>query len=191
MVSIAQAVRAYRKGARMARGAFLRGIIVIGGGTCGPGFEVEAGSTLRWGPHPGIRIGRDVRFGRGVVLDVPAGAELEIEDGVKVMHYSVIAASERISIGAQTQIGECSSIRDSDHGPGNATLSMADDLRTTPTTIGAGVWIARGTAVLRGAQIGDRAVVGANSVVVRNHPVAAQSRVAGAPAKVLGTSSVD
>lgn len=188
-ISVTTSVRAGRKLSRVLRGICFRTLIRLGGGTCGSRLEVEPGSTIRWGAHPGIRIGCGVRFGRGVIIDVPAGAVLEIADGVKVMHYSVIAASEYIQIGSQTQIGEMASVRDADHGSGGSELSLRDDLITTPTLIGSGVWIARGVAVLRGAIIGDGAVVGANSVVVAGYPVAAGTRVAGAPAKPLGKAS--
>ncbi|WP_431230626.1 acyltransferase [Paenarthrobacter nicotinovorans] len=41
---------------------------------------------------------------------------------------------------------------------------IRDQNLSTPTRIGADVWVARGCAVLRGTTIGDKAVIGANSV---------------------------
>lgn len=179
-------VRAIRKTTRRLRGLAYAVGIRLAGGTCGRGLEVESGATLRYGPHAGLRFGSNVYLGRGVVVDVPASADLALGDNVKVMHYTVIAASERISIGSGTQIAESCSIRDADHGSGTAEVSMADHLVTTPTEIGRDVWIARGVAVLRGSQIGDRAVVGANSVVTRQRPVPTDARAVGAPVVLLG-----
>lgn len=167
------------------RGRFVAALIRALGGTCGPGLEVESLATFRYGPHAGIRFGANVYIGRGVIIDVPATANLFLGDGVKVMHYTVIAASEHISIGSGTQIAESCSIRDADHGTGTESMSMADHLVATPTRIGEQVWIARGVAVLRGASIGSRAVVGANSVVNSKHPVPDGATAVGAPARVL------
>lgn len=173
-------VRAARKTSRILRGRVLASLIRAAGGRCGPGLEVEPGTTLRWGPHSGIRLGANVRFGRGVVMDVPAGAVLTVGDNVKVMHYTVMAASERLSIGRGTQVGESCSLRDSDHGE-----TVVGDLVSSPTSVGRDVWLARGVAVLRGASIGDGARVGANSVVTRSRPVPAGATAVGAPARVV------
>lgn len=182
-MKLTTAVRAYRKATRVLRGQTMAAMIRLGGGQCGPGLEAEAGTTLRWGPHAGIRLGRDVRLGRGVILDVPEGGRLVIGDGVKVMHHTVIAAFEEIALGAGSQVGESCSIRDSDHGQGSGEVSMADHNISTPTRIGDGVWIARGVAVLRGASVGEGARVGANSVVVGKYPVPSGATAVGAPAR--------
>lgn len=162
--------------------AFIR----AGGGTVGTGLEVEPGATLRWGGHKGIRVGDHVRLGRGVVLDVPAGGRLVIGDRVKIMHYSVIAVSEYLRIGDDTQIAEHCSLRDSDHGMAAASLIRSQNV-SSPTHIGSDVWIARGAAVLRGAKIGNGAVVGANSVV--KGVVEPLAVVVGAPARPVSTRS--
>lgn len=133
------------------------------GARVGSGLEVEPGTTFRWGGHRGITIGSGVRFGNGVIIDVPAGGILNIGDRVKVMHHTIIAASEELTIGADTQIAEHCSLRDSDHGMDAGKLIREQNV-STPTVIGSDVWIARGSAVLRGSVIGDGAVIGANSV---------------------------
>ncbi|TQJ49869.1 acyltransferase [Phycicoccus sp. SLBN-51] len=182
MVNLSRLTRAYRYGSRHARGRMLAALIRLGGGQCGPGLEVEAGTTLRWAPHRGLQIGSNVRFGRGVILDVPEGGELVLGDGVKIMHYTVVAAFARVEIGAGSQIGESCSIRDSDHGVGDATNSLADSNISDETRLGQGVWLGRGVAVLRGSTIGDFARVGANSVVLGSRPIPAGAIAVGAPA---------
>lgn len=158
-----RAVAGYRKLSRLSRGMLITALLRAGGAKVGDGLEAEPGATFRWGGHRGITIGSGVRLGRGVVVDVPAGAELRIGDRVKVMHYTVIAVAESLSIGSDTQIAEHVSVRDSDHGLSAAGLIREQNV-STPVAIGADVWIARGSAVLRGAVLGDGAVLGANSM---------------------------
>src|SRR4051812_46199174 len=105
-----------RKWEQRARGAVMTKLIHLAGGSCGDGLRVDRGATFRWGAHPGIHLGAGVYLGRGVVIDVPPGAELHLGDNVKIMHYSVIAAGSSVRIGRLTQVAEHCSIRDSDHG---------------------------------------------------------------------------
>lgn len=166
---------------RLRGGAFLLAIRLAGGSAGWP-LDVEKGTTFRHGFHRGIRVGRGVRLGRCVVIDVPPGAVLEIEDDAKVMHFCVIAAAEHVRIGRSTQIAEHTSIRDSDHGTA-LHLPMARQSITTPTFVGADVWIGRGVAVLRGSTIGDGAVIGANSVV--RGPLESLGLYVGAPVRLV------
>src|SRR4051812_23366513 len=98
-VSLSRVFSVYHKLFRLLRGLRLRLLLRACGGRAGRGLQVERGVLLRWGPHRGLRLGNSVYLGRGVILDVPAGAALNIGDRVKVMHYVVIAASESINIG--------------------------------------------------------------------------------------------
>lgn len=177
-------VRGYRKATRLTRGAAWRAAIMAAGGRCGSGLMVEAGSTLRWGPHDGIRWGSGVVIGRDVVIDIPAGARLELGSGVKIMHFTVVAGFERIVLEDQVQVGECCSIRDSDHGGGDPSGPIGHQNVSTPVSIGANTWIGRGVAVLRGAQVGANSVVAANSVVIARYPVPDGCLAAGSPAQV-------
>lgn len=174
--------RAIRRLSRMWRGLALRLFIRLGGGSCGHGLQIEKGTHLRWWAHPGIQIGQNVRLGRGVVIDAPRGSLVLIGDDVKIMHYSVVAASLSVTIGAGTQIGEMCSIRDSDHDGGGPESAVDANDRCAPVVIGERVWIGRGVAVIRGSRIGSFAKVGANSVVTRSRSIPNGASVAGAPA---------
>ena len=113
-----------RLGREIVRGLLLRTAIQARGRECGPGLRAGAGTHLRWGGHPGIRLGANIRLGVGVILDVPPGGTLRVGDRVKVQHYTVIAAAHDLTIGDDTQIAEHCSIRDSDHGlEGGATIA--------------------------------------------------------------------
>jgi acetyltransferase-like isoleucine patch superfamily enzyme len=171
----------YAKALRRARGARLRTWVRLWGGHVGARLELERGVLVRWGPHAGLDIGDDVYVGRGVVVDVPHGASLRVGRGCKVMHYTVVAAVDAISIGADTQIAEHCSVRDYDHGTAAGSTMMSQAGTASPVQIGSDVWVGRGAAVLRGAALGDGCVVGANSVV--RAPVEPGTVVVGAPAR--------
>ncbi|MBI5340276.1 MAG: acyltransferase [Mycolicibacterium rufum] len=177
-----RAARILPKLRRRAKGLRWHLWIAIWGGTVGRRLEVDSGARLRWPPHGGVNIGDDVYIGIGAVLDVPSGAKLQLADGVKIMHYSVLAASDCIAIGRDTQIAEASSVRDSDHGM-SLHRPMKYQLQSAPVKIGYDVWIGRGVVVLKGCQIGDGAVIGANSVVRGEIPTMAIA--VGSPAKVV------
>lgn len=167
----------------LVRGFLWRICIRLLGGRAGAGLMVDKGATLRYLPHRGIRIGRDVYLGRGVVIDVPHGAILDIGDHALVSHYTILAASKGISIGNFTQIAELCSIRDSDHGIAAARPIKQQPLITNQVTLEDDVWVARGSAILRGSHIGFGAIIGANSLVKGR----IESRVIaiGAPARAL------
>ncbi|MGZ6792723.1 MAG: acyltransferase [Mycobacteriales bacterium] len=149
----------------------------------GPGLLVDRHVLLRHPPGRGWRLGRDVYLGHGAVLDVWPGAELELGDRTKVMHYAVIGARESVRIGHDSQISEHSSVRDADHGTAADVLVREAPMTTEPVTIGADCWIGKGAAVLRGAHLADGVVLGANSVVRGHLPRGAVA--VGAPARVV------
>lgn len=171
-----------RRAQRRARGAVLATWIRLNGGTVGSRLQVEKHVHLRWRPHAGWVLGDRVYLGVGVILDVASEARLTLGDDVKIMHYCVVAASQSIEIGSQSQVAEHSSIRDSDHGT-DRSRPIREQSVASPTVIGSDVWVGRGCAVLRGVRIGDGAVVGANSVVLKDLPEL--TIAVGAPARVV------
>lgn len=164
----------------------LRGVIwkcrgELHGASVGWGLQVEAGVLVRHGLHRGVSIGSRVYIGQGVVFDVPRGSSLEIGERTKIMHYTIIAASESIRIGCWSQIAEHCSVRDSDHGM-RLGLPMIAQQVSTPVVIGSDVWVCRGAAILRGTYVSDGCVVGANAVLKGNLPPRAVA--AGVPASI-------
>lgn len=159
------------------------------GGKVGARLVVGAGTSLLQTAHSGWDIGNDVVLGKGVVLSISPGATLRLGAGVKVMHYSLIAAESSITIGERTQVAEHCSIRDQDHDVDAPGPIATAPLRTTPVVIGSDVWIGRGVAVLRGAEVGDDSVVGANAVVAAGR-LEGRSIYVGAPAKLLRQRSL-
>lgn len=149
----------------LVRGVLWTLLIRLLGGRVGRGLMVDRGVTFRYLPTKRISIGSNVYLGRGVVIDVNRRAELTLGPDVLISHFTVVAASASISIGASTQIAELCSIRDSDHGMEPGQTIRSQPLRSSPVTLGEDVWIGRGSAILRGASVGSGTVVGANSLV--------------------------
>jgi len=131
-----------------------------------------------------IQTGKQLYFYPGLYLETQGKGSLALGDGV-VISRGVHVAYADMTIGAGTMIGEYSSIRDANHGYGDAGAlrESAHDVRKVQ--IGANVWIGRGVTVLPGVTIGDNAVVGANAVVTRN--VTAGAVVAGIPARPINS----
>ncbi|WP_367312928.1 acyltransferase [Demequina zhanjiangensis] len=176
--------RFLRRAVRLVRGAMVSARIISAGGSVGRLLEVESGFHFRVPPGPGIHLGSRVYMGYNVILEVFPDAGLRIGDRVKIMHGVIVAAANQISIGADTQIAEYSSIRDSEHGLEIGAL-VADQTVRGVVDIGDDVWVGRGCAVLPGAVLGSGAVLGANSVLKRTVPPLAIA--VGAPARVIRT----
>jgi acetyltransferase-like isoleucine patch superfamily enzyme len=133
--------------------------------------------------HAGISLGDRVRIGEYCVLDIPIGARLVVGNDVTLTMGVVLAARDSIDLGANSLVGEYSSLRDSDHGTQPDQLIRKQAMISLPVSVGSDVWLGRGVCVLKGVSIGDCAVVGANAVVVESLPPHTVS--VGAPAKVL------
>ena len=137
-----------------------------------------------------IELDEGVMLDKGVVLltSNERGAQPKIRLGrnVYINRYTMLDASEQIHIGDCTMIGPHCYLTDHDHGT-EAGLLVGDQASVSaPLTIGSNVWIGAGVMLLKGVTVGDNAVIGAGSVVTRD--VAANTRVAGVPARLLKPS---
>lgn len=129
-----------------------------------------------------VRTGKMLKVRNYVARsEIGAGpnAQLIIGDGVFINQGVSVVASQHIEIGAETMIGDFAAIYDSNYhqiDPDHPDVAA-------PVTIGANVWLGRGSIVLPGSKIGDHTVVAANSVVRGSLP--ARVLAAGNPAKVV------
>lgn len=147
------------------------------------------------------RLLRDLlgAVGDGVWIEPPFycdyGAHITIGAHTFVNVNVVMLDSADISIGAHVLIGPGAQLLTATH-----PLEMAERLpadwtpesgrgpyvtMARPITIGDGAWIGAGALIMPGVTIGEGAVIGAGSVVT--HDVAAQTVVAGNPARIVRT----
>jgi acetyltransferase-like isoleucine patch superfamily enzyme len=174
--------RLWPKVAYRLRGIILRRLVIWGGGACGEGLRVEKGLRLRQGFHRGLKLGSNIYLGRNITIDCLENAILSIGDNTTFTESIFISCCERVTIGADTLIGEYCSIRDANHDFSDVNRPISSQpMLSKRIVIGPDVWVGRGCAILAGVQIGAGAVIAANSVVTRDIP---EKVIAlGAPAK--------
>lgn len=159
--------------------------------------------------YPACKIGRDVKIGRNVQLNVTDGGTVSIGDGTTIKDNCVIVAkhglliigknsfigwgtiicsNQEIQIGDDCLIAEFVTIRDQNHGTGldNGPF-RSQPMETAPVTIGKNVWIGAKASVLAGSSIAANSIVAAHSVV--NKAFDSGVVVGGIPASVVKTLS--
>ncbi|MBT0958772.1 sugar O-acetyltransferase [Alphaproteobacteria bacterium KMM 3653] len=110
------------------------------------------------------------------------GVNIALGEEVFLNTGCVILDSAPVSIGAGSMLGPGVQIYCADHHREPAKRRAGIE-RALPVRIGEDVWIGGAAVILPGVSIGDGAIVAAGAVVSRD--VAAQSRVAGVPARPL------
>jgi acetyltransferase-like isoleucine patch superfamily enzyme len=133
-----------------------------------------------------IALGRNLFLYRELYFETQQEGSVEIGDNVVISRGAHLVSFAHIRIGADSLIGEYSSLRDANHRIGEGAVRNSGHT-ATPIEIGRNVWIGRGVTVLGGVRIGDNAVIGANAVVTRD--VAPGAVVAGVPARPLHTAA--
>lgn len=133
-----------------------------------------------------LRIGPQAYFEPGVWLTSDAG-RITIGGGSLLNLNVMVAAVERVEIGAHCMLANGCLITDANHRYDDPIQPVPWQGFTSkgPTVLGDNVWLGANVVVTSGVSIGRRCVVGANSVVTSDLP---EFTVAvGAPAKVIGT----
>lgn len=126
-------------------------------------------------PHPkwavwchrlrGVRIGKHVYIGMGVIMDILYPSLITIEDHVTIGAGSMILAHRQPGYSVELKrLGYYTT-------------------RVAPTTIKSNAWVAVRCVILEGVTVGECSVVGAGSVVTKD--VEPFTVVAGNPAKVI------
>ena len=146
----------------------------------GRGARVGKGVRITVAPGAHVTLGARSTLGAGTRIDVAAGS-VDVGAGAVLGERCVIAARDRVTVGAQARLGDEVVLIDFDHGTGDVELPVRlQGLPTTPIAIGERARIDYGAAILRGVTVGAGAHVGPRSVVVRD--VAPDAEVQGVPA---------
>jgi acetyltransferase-like isoleucine patch superfamily enzyme len=159
-------------------------------------------SLARLRSHGRVRAQGRVRIGRGVRFHLAAGSTVTLEDGVRIgagtrfhVHGQarigagatlgercVIAAHERVDVGAGACLEDEVVLIDFDHGVSDVERPVRlQELVTAPVVIGERAVLAAGATVLRGVSVGAGARVQPRGVVTRD--VEPGAIVAGVPAR--------
>lgn len=144
------------------------------------GVRVGKGVRITVAPGAHVSLGARCAVGDGTRIDVAAGS-VRIGEGARLGTRCVIAARERVTVGAHARLGDEAVLIDFDHGTGDVELPVRlQRLPAAAIAIGARARIDHGAAILRGVTVGAGAHVGARSVVVRD--VVPGAAVQGVPA---------
>jgi acetyltransferase-like isoleucine patch superfamily enzyme len=155
--------------------------------------------------HGRVRAEGRVRLGRGVRFDLAPGAVVTLEDrcdigagtrfhvhgharigaGARLGERCVVAAHERVEVGAGATLDDEVVLIDFDHGIADAERPIRlQNLVTAPVVIGEHAVLATGATVLRGVVVGAGARVQPRGLVTRD--VAPGETVGGVPARPVG-----
>lgn len=164
--------------------------------------RLRAAALRLRGAHVGAKtsIGGDVRVRRPWCIELGARVEVEhnvffkiVGDDARVVvgdsafigtgtEFDVLAS---LRIGAHTLVAPNVFITDHAHNADRGARLDQQGSRSAAVTIGDDVWIGTRAVILAGVTIGNGAVIGAGAVVTKD--VAANSVVAGVPARAIGT----
>lgn len=140
---------------------------------------------IRFGTVEGnISVGKNCMMGHELFLSATRKAVIEIGDDCSLNTGCHLVATDRISIGSGTRVGEYASIRDQHHAFDDLSLPIHEQgFYGAPVVIGKNCWIGRGVIIMAGVTLGDGCVVGANSVVTKSFGT--NYIIAGVPAKPI------
>lgn len=139
------------------------------GATVGEDSRIDHGLTIKnadRGSCHNLRIGRHVRFGPNIMLDL--AAPIEIDDEVGIADGTIIVTH---------------------FGVGDRPLQRVVGYRKEPVRFEHGAYVGVGSIILHGVTIGECAVVGAGTLVREDVPP--RSVVVGVPGKVIKYFSME
>jgi acetyltransferase-like isoleucine patch superfamily enzyme len=148
--------------------------------------------AVHWQQNPwDVRLAEGVTLDRGVVL-LSLGERAEqpriiIGRNSYINRYTMIDASQQVTIGSDVMIGPHCYITDHDHGTQPGMIIREQGLIEAAVRIDDNVWLGAHVTVLKGVRIGSGAVIGAGSVVTKSVPAGA--RMVGVPARRIGLSA--
>jgi acetyltransferase-like isoleucine patch superfamily enzyme len=167
--------------ARIAEGVVLNGNVRIGARSSIQKFVEISGN---------IEIGPETTVGAYSFLSTMPSATMRIGKDVLVNAYTIIGASERVTIDDHCIFAAYVQITDASHGIQDPVeLTKHAEFDHAPVHIHRNVWLGSGAMVTMGVEIGEGCVVGAKALVTRSLP--RMSVAYGIPARVVRTRDVE
>lgn len=149
---------------------------------CGRRLVVQGRLRVR-GPGRVI-LGDDIIIGDNTDIYTHSPASVVTIGDRTFLNGTRFGCSRSITVGPESILADAR-IMDTDfHAVGRDRRCKGVPAAKAPVVIGANVWIAAGSFVMKGVTIGDNSLVAAASVVVRDVP--ADTIVGGNPARPLG-----
>ena len=125
-----------------------------------------------------------------VVADCVLHGPITLGQSVSINHHvSLDGGRKGIFIGDNTRIAAYSYAYACNHGMDDTKLIKDQPVSSHGIRIGKDVWIGANTGIVDGVIIGDHAVVGMGSIVTKS--VADYTKVAGNPARIIGSRSIN
>jgi acetyltransferase-like isoleucine patch superfamily enzyme len=119
-------------------------------------------------PTGTLTIAPDVVLGEGCRFHVGAGGTVVVGAGTRLGERCVIAAHERVEIGAGCVFGDTATVMDFEPVDADPERPIREQgLRTAPVTIGDGAIVDRGACVPAGAAIAPGTRVTTHAVATR------------------------
>lgn len=161
---------------------------------------MRRGAFARWPLHGNVlealadgrlQIGAQAQLEPDVWITVGDDATVHIGAGTFLNIAVMVAATDRVEIGAHCMLANGCFVTDANHrfDDPEQPITWQGFASKGPTRIGDNVWLGANVVVTSGVEIGERCVIGANSVVTQDIPPF--SIAAGVPAKVLRAVTYD
>jgi lipopolysaccharide O-acetyltransferase len=167
--------------ARIAEGVVLSGSVRIGARCWIQKFVEIAGN---------VDVGPETTVGAYSFLSTMPSASIRIGRDVLVNAYTIIGASERVTIDDHCIFAAYVQITDASHGIHDpAELTKHAEFDHAPVHIHRNVWLGSASMVTMGVEIGEGCVVGAKALVNRSLP--RMSVAYGIPARVVRTRDAE
>jgi acetyltransferase-like isoleucine patch superfamily enzyme len=147
--------------------------------------RVVLGRDVLFDLAPGARvtIGAGVALGDGCRFHLGPDAVVSVGDGTRLGDKCVIAAHERVTIGARSVLADEVVLVDGSPRFDDPERPVREQgLSTLPVAVGDDVRVGPGVAILRGVTVGAGALIGTHAVVT--HDVAPRATVEGVPAGI-------
>ena len=132
-----------------------------------------------------LQIGAGTMLEPGCWIVLADSARISIGEGCFLNLSTMVAATDRVTIGDHTMFANHCLISDASHrfDDPDRPITWQGFVSKGPVSIGSNCWFGANCVVTTGVTIGDRCVIGANSVVTHDIPPA--TIAAGVPAKVI------
>lgn len=118
---------------------------------------------LKYGKN--LKIGKDVHFRKGFIINISGQGRVEIGDNTFFNNYCSINCHNRVIIGKNNLFGESVKIYDHNHVFNDKSVNFEKSFRDGQIMIGDRNWFGSNVVILSKAMVGSNNVFGAGVVI--------------------------